>query len=171
MLYGFYTLGECISLFIYDLHIFICAMLQFKMFKALSYSEGKIYRSELNWDDSLEKGKKSNQSCGRQLLGLYFLSGLPSLTNSKVKISEVNSLLASMASTNPTPWVSPIQNTGLWRVNSPVGTIHQVLITIAACSEFSGNRTRQSRFHPNPRWTFPPETRPCHIRHDKTSKQ
>lgn len=115
--------------------------------------------------------KQSQQHCGRWLSGHCFISGPLPLTNLTAQRSKVNSSLASMASTKPTPCVLPIQNIRLTGVNPPVGTIHQGLSTIAACSDFPGDRTGQPRFHPNTRGAFPLETGPCHIRHDKTSKQ
>lgn len=86
-------------------------------------------KAELRWRPG-GGGKKAIKSCGRQLLGHCLISGLLSLPNPKAKTTKVNSSLASMASTQPTPCVPPIQNIGLSGVNPPVGTIHQVLITI-----------------------------------------
>lgn len=86
----------------------------------------------------------------RQYLEYYFISRLLSLINPKAKISQVNAPLVSMASTQPVPWVAPIQNTGLSGASPPLGMICQVFITAAPCSDFSGNKTIQARFHPNP---------------------
>ena len=134
-------------------------------------SSENIYR-RLQDEMSPRRGRKqSQQHCGRWPSRHCFISGPLTLTNLTAKRSKVNSSLASMASTKPTPCVLTIQNIRLTRVNPPVGTIHRGLITIAACSDFPGDRTGQPRFHPNPRGTFPLETGPCHIRHDKTSKQ
>lgn len=82
----------------------------------------------------------------RQYLGYYFISRHLSLTNPKAKISQVNSPLVSMASTQPKPCVAPIQNTGLSGASPPLGMICQVLITSAACSDFSGNMKHKPDF-------------------------